>query len=221
MIDSEQLRSQTARYWDQVAPRYLKLFRNELDQKPFDRELLSAFAASLPQGARVLDAGCGPCGHVTRLLADAGLQMTGIDLSPNCIALARTEQPALTFAAQDMTATTFDAGSFAGLVAYYSLHYLPRTNHDAAFHEFARLLAPGGQLLIAVKEGSSEGWIDDPMGTGERVFWCEFQADELSKLVTEAGFSVLRCTVRDPLPGEIAVRRIYLLAELIVELPRA
>lgn len=219
MIDTEQLRSATARYWDAVVPRYLELFRDELEQKPFDRELLAGFAASLPLGARVLDAGCGPCGHVTRLLADAGLQMTGIDLSPNCIALAGAEQPTLTFAAMDMTATSFAAGSFAGLVAYYSLHYLPRACHAAALREFARVLAPGGRLLIAVKEGTSEGWIDDPMGTGERVFWCDFQAEELSALATRSGFTVLRCTVREPLAGEIAVQRIYLLTQLTAEPP--
>ena len=50
------------------------------------------------------------------------------------------------------------------------------------------------------------------MGTGERVFWCDFEVDQLQELLVVSGFEVLDCTVRDPLPGEIAVRRIYLSA---------
>lgn len=209
-IDST--RAAVEAYWDHVASRYLELFRDELRDKPEDCALLREFAAALPAQARVCDAGCGPCGHISRLLADCGLQITGIDLSSRCIELAHSEQPGLSFSCMDMTALRFADGSFEGLVAYYALHYLPRTAHAAALQEFARVLAPGGRLLLAVKEGTNEGWIDDPMGSGQRVFWCEFTADELRALAVQAGFEVLSCTVREPLPGEIAIRRIHLVA---------
>jgi SAM-dependent methyltransferase len=211
----EQARAAVVRYWDSIALLYLELFRDEFHGKPFDRQLLASFAASLPPGAAVCDAGCGPCGHVTRLLADAGLDVTGVDISPRCIELARGQQPELRFETMDMAAMTFESGSLAGLVAYYSLHYLPRDKQSELLLQFRRVLAPGGLLLIAVKEGNSEGWIDDPMGTGQRVFWCDFPASELQLLVRESGFEVLDCTVRDSLPGEIAVRRVFLTARRV------
>ena len=227
------MRASIARYWDLVAPRYLELFRHEFDSKPYDCQLLASFAACLPAGARVCDAGCGPCGHVAHLVASAGaeaglrLEVTGIDISPDCVELARREQPALHFETMDMVAMNFPDEWFAGLVCYYALHSLPRRAHARVFAEFARVLMNGGLLLLALKESSSagemgktepgegnasEGWIDDPMGTGERVFWCDFEVDQLRELLVASGFEVLDCTVRDPVPGEIAVRRIYLSA---------
>ena len=59
-------------YWDAVADRYLELFRNELLGKPFDRQVLDEFAARVGRGGSVCDAGCGPCGHVTRYLGSDG-----------------------------------------------------------------------------------------------------------------------------------------------------
>lgn len=43
-------------------------------------------------GHTVLDAGCGE-GYLTRALAARGAQVTGIDLSPRLIALARERDP--------------------------------------------------------------------------------------------------------------------------------
>ena len=65
----------TGQYWDSVADRYLELFRHELQEKPYDRDVIIAFTGMLSAGAPVCDAGCGPCAHVTRLLADAGLDV--------------------------------------------------------------------------------------------------------------------------------------------------
>lgn len=212
MPEKDEHRATVASYWDAVAERYLELFRDEFQGKPFDRQVIASFAASLKAGATVCDAGCGPCGHVTRLLADAGLNADGVDISPMCIALARKEQPLLRFEVMDMAGMDFPDGTFQGLVSYYSLHYQPKNRLNGVIREFARVLHPTGLLLIVVKEGCSEGWIADPMGSGRQVFWCDFQPQELQSLVSVNGFDVTGCEVREPLPGEIAVRRIYLTA---------
>jgi ubiquinone/menaquinone biosynthesis C-methylase UbiE len=202
-----------ARYWDTVASRYLELFHNEFQSKPYDRGVLKTFAAALPPGAKVCDIGCGPCGHVARMLADDGLDVVGIDLSPKCVALARAEQPALRFETMDMSRMSFDDGSLDGLVAYYALHYQPKHSLPPVFRECARVLRPGGKMLLVAKEGCGEGWIDDPMEIAGQVFWSTFSPGELSDLCAGAGFKPVTSTVRDPLPQEIPVRRIYVNAE--------
>ncbi len=204
--------SAVARYWDAVAARYLELFRNELDSKRYDCEVLRNFAASLGAGARVCDAGCGPCAHVAGLLAGEGLQVVGIDISPECVKLAREQEPALEFRVMDMMALDFAQGAFDGLLAYYALHYQPKSTLNTVLREFARVLRKGGRLLLVVKEGDGEGWVPDPLGVTGQVFWGAFQKQELETLVSRNGFQVLDCTVRDPLPEEILVRRIYLTA---------
>lgn len=204
-----------ARYWDSVAKRYLELYRDELRGKPYDQQAIASFAADLNPGARVCDAGCGPCGHITRLLADSGLDVVGVDISKKCVSLARREQQSLRFEVMDMATMDFADDTFQGVVAYYALHYQPKSNLDRVVREFARVLRPLGRLLIVAKEGEGEGWISDPMGTGQQVFWCALGRQELEALVTANGFIITGSDVREPLHGEIAVRRIYLRAERV------
>jgi SAM-dependent methyltransferase len=201
-----------ADYWDTVAHSYLDLFRDEFDDKPYDRDILRTFIASLPAGGRVLDAGCGPCGHVARLLANEGLEVTGIDISPTCVALARAQAPLLRFEVMNIAGMTFTDASFDGIVAYYALHYMPASRLPGAIRELARTLRKGGRLLIVAKDGTGEGWTDDPMGIAGRVFWSAIPPDTLRSLVAANGFSDVECDTRAALAQEIDVRRIYLTA---------
>ena len=198
----------TRTYYDRVGDRYLELFRDELAQKPWDRALLARFAAPLGAGARVCDAGCGPCGHVTRLLSGLGLEVFGVDLSPRCVELARASQPRLSFRVMDMGRLDLPSGSLDGLVAYYSILYTAKADLPALFREFRRVLKPAGSLLVVVKEGEGEGWIDDPMGTGEATYFANFREDELAALLEAGGFRVQSREARDPYPFEFQVRRL-------------
>jgi ubiquinone/menaquinone biosynthesis C-methylase UbiE len=205
--------SRISRYWDAVADCYLELFRDEFEGKPYDREVIASFAASLNAGARVCDAGCGPCGHVTHLLASHGLDVVGVDISPRCVTLARQEQPSLRFEEMNIADMEFGDCELQGVVAYYALHYQPKSTLPAVIQEFSRVLCDDGRLMIVAKDGDGEGFIDDPMGSGQQVFWCALSKQELQELVCGNGFDVLKCDVREPLPSEIATRRTYLIAK--------
>lgn len=197
------------RAWDARADRYLRLFRDELEGKPFDREALGAFAGRVVRGGRVYDAGCGPCGHVTEFLATRGLDVLGIDLSPRCVGLARRERPGRRFAVMDQREIT---EPLDGLVSYYSLHDQPKGRLAGTLASWAGALRPGGQLLVVAKEGAGDGVVDDPLGSGLRVYWAEFTEYELRSAAGEAGFRIDDCTVREAYEGEIPTRRIYLSA---------
>ncbi len=212
MPSSDWDRTAVVGYWDAVAARYLELFRDEFSAKPFDRAVIRVFAADLGAGAAILDAGCGPCGQVARLLSDYGATVTGVDISSACIALARQEEPALRFEVMDMADTAFEDGSFDGVVAYYALHYQPKQSLAGVVREFARVLRGGGRLLLVAKEGSGEGWIADPLGITGTVFWSAMSQDELMQLVADNGFDVVGCEAREALAQEIDVRRLYLTA---------
>ncbi|MFI6861080.1 class I SAM-dependent methyltransferase [Streptomyces sp. NPDC050421] len=198
------------RTWNARADRYLRLFRDELDGKPFDREMLRAFAGRVGEGGRVYDAGCGPCGHVTELLAVRGLDVLGIDLSPRCVALARQEKPGCRFAVMDQRDIAEER--LDGLVSYYSLHDQPKRDLATTLTSWAAVLRPGGQLLIVAKEGTGDEVINDPLGGDLRVYWAEFTAYELRTAAGDAGFRVDDCTVREAYDDEIPTRRIHLAA---------
>lgn len=199
------------RVWDARADRYLQLFRHELESKPFDQAVLTEFAKRVGHGGRVCDAGCGPCGHVAAMLAERGLDVLGIDLSPRCVELARREQPGCRFEVMDQRDIN-QPDPLDGLVSYYSLHDQPKKQLAATLAAWAKAIRPGGHLLVVAKEGTSDGVIDDPLGSELRVYWAEFTDQELRHAAEAAAFQIDDLTVRAAYDSEIPTRRIHLSA---------
>jgi SAM-dependent methyltransferase len=208
MIEPGHVRDTRTAY-DTVAGTYAAKFGDELDGKPMDRALLAAFAEMI--SGPVADLGCGP-GHVTDHLAGLGLDVSGVDLSPEMIAEARRAYPALSFSVGDMTRLDITSESLGGIVAFYSTIHLPADLLPVAFGEFARVLAPGGHLLLAFQAGAGERHhVQD--WHGHRVSMDAYRRDpgEIARLLTAAGLDVRASLVREPEPTESA-RRAYLLA---------
>ena len=82
-VSLEQTNTVRADY-DRIAADYAEHIYNELENKPFDCELLLRFAAEVHGRGEACDMGCGP-GHVARFLHDAGVHVSGLDLSPQMI----------------------------------------------------------------------------------------------------------------------------------------
>ena len=138
--------------YDRVAEHYAAEYFDELSRKPFDCDLLMRFRRSLPAHARVCDIGCGP-GHVARYLAEEGLAVTGIDLSPAMVATARRLNPGMTFETGDMLKLPFADQWLAGIAAFYSLIHIERELLPRALMELYRVLAPEGRLLVTFHAG--------------------------------------------------------------------
>ncbi len=201
----------TREYYDRMASRYHVLFQNELEGKPYDREVLARFASLLGAGARVLDAGCGPCPHVADLLRRHGLRVVGMDLSLACLQLQRQSQSSHPLTVMDMTAQGFADGAFDGVVAYYSMLYTPKQDQPRLFTECGRVLKPGGLLLVTVKEGDREGCVADPLGSDTEPYFVEFKRGEIDHYLQSSGLQVISSTMREPYAGEISCKRIFVI----------
>ena len=121
---------------------------------PFRARIAADVAAVTPEGARVLEVGCGP-GHLsTRLARRHGLEMTGLDLDPAMIARAQanTDRPPTgdqrrpEFLVGDVTALAFPDESFDLVVSTLSMHHWADPTSGLA--EIGRVLRPGGRALI-------------------------------------------------------------------------
>ena len=88
--------SDTRSSYDTDAPGYAEKVSGLLDESPYLRASLALFAELVHRagGGPVADVGCGP-GYVTRHLHDAGVDVFGIDLSPEMITIARRDRPTL------------------------------------------------------------------------------------------------------------------------------
>ncbi|MGA7987607.1 MAG: class I SAM-dependent methyltransferase [Candidatus Dormiibacterota bacterium] len=206
--------------YDAVATEYTRRVHDELRNKPLDRGLLTAFAeqiaAEFGAGAAVCDLGCGP-GHVGAFLGDLGVTVTGIDLSPAMIEVARSLHPGTTFEVGTMTRLEVPDGRFAGIAAFYSIiHLVSDAEVGVALREFHRVLSERGLLLIAVhlgERGDTTHHADDMLGVAVDMDFRFFEIDRLISLVEAAGFRLEARTVRAPYPEvEVQTTRAYLLA---------
>jgi SAM-dependent methyltransferase len=111
-------------------------------------------AAIAPDGARVLEVGCGP-GRLSVLLArDHGLDVTGLDLDPAMIERARAnadrlsagEVPRPSFLVGDVASLAFPDGSFDVVVSTLSLHHW--ADPATGLAEIGRVLRPDGTALV-------------------------------------------------------------------------
>lgn len=209
MGERDQFNAETRETLNRAARIYHERFHDELDGKPYDRKLLDSFAARFNRDSLVLDAGCGPSFHIGRYLMDRGVTVEGVDISERCVALARELNPGVTIRRGDLGDLDCPDDTYDGILAYYSIIHTPKVLVSRLFDEFHRVLCPGGVLLTAVKVGESEGWIEDVMDTGARIWFAYFTEDEIAGYYLQAGFRVEFMERREPYDSEIENERIY------------
>ena len=187
--------------YDTVAATYEARFLDELDRKPRDRELLAAFADDVDDP--VLDLGCGP-GQIGFAVGRHGRRVIGADLSLPMARLAATRLAAAVVA--DMRALPFADASLGGVVAFYSLIHVRRPDLQPALHELARVLRPGGLLLVSAHEGEGEIAKDDFLDLPVPVVATLLGLDELTGAAQAAGLEVEVAERRVPYADEATVR---------------
>jgi len=110
--------------------------------------------ANAAQGALVLEVGCGP-GHLSiRMASQLDYRVTGLDLDPRMIEVARANadhqtadnQRQPTFVVGDVASLPFPDASFDLVVSTLSMHHW--ADPTAALSEIGRVLRPGGRALI-------------------------------------------------------------------------
>ncbi|BCB90229.1 class I SAM-dependent DNA methyltransferase [Phytohabitans suffuscus] len=193
--------AETRTAYDTVAADYADLLKGALAEAPLERALLGAFAELVGDGA-VADVGCGP-GRITTHLAGLGLDVRGVDLSPRMVAVARRLYPEIPFEVGTMTGLAFPDGALAGLVAWYSAIHTPPKRLPLVFAEFARVLRPGGHLLMAFQapvEGDDfePRRIERAYGHALALDAYRLPPDRVADLLAAAGVEVTTRVVRRP-----------------------
>lgn len=190
--------------YDAVAEVYEERFVDELAGKPRDRELLAGFAASVADP--VVDLGCGP-GQIGAAVRHRGRFVIGVDLSAAMARLAARRFDAVLVA--DMRQLPLASGTVSGLVGFYSLIHLRRSELPTVMREIARILRPGGRVLLSAHEG--EGELKAPEFLGEPVPFVAtlFTLDELVDGCRASGLAIVLAERRPTYPSESGTFRLY------------
>ncbi len=199
--------------YDTYAADYAAKFRDRVAELPIERGLFAAFAELVRAAGNgpVADIGCGP-GHLTAYLKTLGLNMFGVDLSPQMVAIARREHPELRFEVGSMTALDLPDHSLGGLTAFFSITHIPAEDLPMVFAGFRRVLVSGGHLLVAFQIGDEKGTRTQAFGHSIQLDYYLRPADRVADLMNEAGLSVKARLLREPDGVVEQAARAYLLA---------
>ncbi|WP_431220234.1 class I SAM-dependent DNA methyltransferase [Leifsonia xyli] len=198
--------------YDTVAEDYAELLRDDLAQSTYERAMLDVFAEQVlgDGGGAVGDLGCGP-GRIAGYLAERGMDVVGIDLSPRMVEVARRDHPAVRFEVGSMAALPFGEGELAGALAWYSIIHTPEERQGALFAEFARVVRPGGRLLLAFQVGDDVVHLTRAYGHDLDLHTRRQNLDDVKARLGEAGFSLTAELVTQPIPPQKSPQG-YLLA---------
>jgi ubiquinone/menaquinone biosynthesis C-methylase UbiE len=196
--------------YDLVAEDYVAAFGDDLSRLVIDRSVLDEATERFGVGP-VLDLGCGP-GQVAEYLSVRGVEVVGLDLATQMLRLAAKRTGRDRFTCGDMRALPFRSQSFSAVVAFYSVHHLPRSDLSSALREIHRVLAPDGIFVIATHLGHGEVYTNQFLGHEyETVGGTLYGEAELRDALVRLSFTVEQARRRDPLPHEHQSQRIYLI----------
>lgn len=174
-----------AAYWDANAPQWADYVRRGWDsyREHFNTPAFLEFVGDVA-GLELLDAGCGE-GYNTRLLAQAGAAVTGVDISHEMIARARdaeSQQPLgvgyEVAAFEDLS--MLETASFDRVVSFMAL--MDGADLAGAMAELHRVLRPGGHLMFSILHPCfitpGVSWIRDDRGAEIALQVGDYFADE-------------------------------------------
>ena len=198
--------------YDRVAAEYADRFKDEMDDKPFDRDCLDRLVREVQDLGQICDLGCGP-GQIARYLHRQGIKTLGVDLSPKMVAEAQRLNPEIHFHQGDMLSLPDAENSWGGIAAFYCIIHIPRAQVVDALREMRRVLKPGGMLLVTFHIGEeikhTDEWWEKPVN----LDFAFYLPEQMETWLKDAGFDLVETLVREPNPEvEVATRRAYLFA---------
>jgi SAM-dependent methyltransferase len=159
----------------------------------FEKAWLDRFLQTAPDQPTILDIGCGSGEPIGRYLSQAGT-LTGVDTSPELIAIARHRMTAPSWIVADMRTLDLNA-TFDAVLAWNSFFHLTQDDQRAMFPIFRKHAAPGAALMFT--SGTSHG---EAIGefVGEPLYHASLDPAEYRALLDQHGFRVVDHVVEDP-----------------------
>jgi SAM-dependent methyltransferase len=182
--DEERRQEAQAAAFDAIGARYDEVFPHKDGQK----HSVDALLTRLPATARVLDVGCGTGLPTAHQLAAVGCEVTGIDISPVMVELARRNVPQATFLRRDALTVDAALGRFDAVVAFFSLLMLTRSQITQTLTQLRAALRPGGWLAIGMVEADVDD-VELPF-IGQLIRVTGWPREQLRQVVRDAGFAV-------------------------------
>lgn len=164
-----------------------------------EREYVDTLLNSLAAPSDILDLGCGTGRPIAEYILSKGHRVTGVDQAEALLERARSRYPNGTWI--ESTIEEFDPPKqFDAIVCWDAMFHIDRARHAALFARFARLLLPGGRLMMTVG-GSDHPAFTDTM-FGQSFFYDSHPLDKVRGMLAAAGFEpVIAEFMNEPTAG--------------------
>ena len=213
MENLKTINQKTRAAYNKASQKYYDLFKNELDNKPFDREFIDSYLSYFESQSVIGDMGCGPCGHVEDYISGKGYNIIGIDISEKCVEIAKRHSPGIRFEVGDMSELKYEDNYFDGLISYYSIIDTPKKYVSKVMEEYRRVMKKNGLLLLVLKEGEEEGYQKELLGIETEIYMSLFTEEETRRYLESSGFEIIKMEKRAPYKDEIKVNRIFAMSK--------
>lgn len=147
------------------------------------------WAGFLPQGAAVLDLGCGHGTPISAALAAAGAMVYGVDASPRLVAAFRARFPDAPVDCNTVEESEFFGRNFDAVVAWGLMFLLMPEAQAHLIEKVSAVLKPGGQFLFTSPREACE-WSDTLTGRKS----VSLGAEAYRGLLKAAGLSIVGTT---------------------------
>lgn len=171
--------------WNKVASLYQKKFMNvDFYDETYDFICNTIVKAN----AKILDIGCGP-GNITKYLLSKrpDFNISGIDIAPNMIALAKKNNPTATFSVMDSRQINKLQTKYDGIICGFCLPYLSQGDSYKLIFDVKNLLNGNGLLYLSFVEGDPDKSDFQVGSSGDRVYFYYHNLKELKMKLIDAG----------------------------------
>ena len=137
------------------------------------------YACDFLKGDNILDIACGT-GYGTAILSKKAKGVRGADISQDAVDTAKSRNPDTNYLQLDATQIALPDASLDTVVSFETIEHVPPGTVEKTLSEFARVLKPGGRLIISTPDKRSYS-LDGP--TGNPFHTIEYTLDEFNKLL--------------------------------------
>jgi ubiquinone/menaquinone biosynthesis C-methylase UbiE len=164
---------------------------------------LGIFLKLLKPKSKILDLGCG-AGQDAGYLAEAGMEVLGLDISKEMIAEAKKRNPTIIFSVGDFLLFNFVDDKFDAVWCSTVFHHIPSDQNEVFIKKIQRILRPGGLLYISTGVGGSEseGWTDAEWETKNekiptKMYNKIMKSEKFENLIKKFSFEITQKSVDD------------------------
>lgn len=180
---------ETFETWNKIA----NLYEDKFMSLSIYDETYDFFCSLLNNNQKVFEIGCGP-GNITKYLLSKrpDLKITGIDIAPKMIELAKINNPTADFKIMDTRKLNELNEKFDAIMCGFCLPYLSESDCSKLINDAAQILTENGILYLSFVKGdtSKSGFISG--SSGDRTYFYYHTLEDLKTSLLENNFDVIK-----------------------------